>query len=391
MIVLRGAAVLPDRLEPDAVLTVHGERITGLASARDARPEVLAAARPVGTMLPGLVDLHCHGGHGRSFPDGDAAGACHAIAAHRRHGTTALLASLVTAPVPDLHRALRALAPLVGTGGLLGVHLEGPYLSTARCGAQDPTAMRDPDPAITESLLAAAPVAAMTYAPERPGSAELATQLVVGGAVPAVGHTEASPEVTRAALGSAAELRGAPVLVTHLFNGMPAWQSRDPGPVAACLAAAARGEAVLELIADGVHLADHTVRAVVELVGPGQVALVTDAMAAAGMPDGAYRLGALGVTVVGGVARTAGGSLAGGTNHLLDTVRHCVRYAGLGLVDAVRCASLTPARLLGLDGDRGRLCVGARADVVCVDDELRPTAVLADGEWLPPAAAPVPG
>ena len=385
MIVLRGAAVLPDRTEPDAVLTVDGDRITALAPAREVAPALRDVAVPAGTLLPGLLDVHCHGGHGHSFPDGDPATARAALDAHRRHGTTGLLAGLVTAPVPELCRALGALAPLVGPGsGLLGLHLEGPFLSAARCGAQDPTAMRDPDPAATAALLEAAPVAVMTYAPERPGAGELAATLVAAGVVPAVGHTEASPAVTRAALATAAHRRGGPVLVTHLFNGMPPLLSRDPGPVAACLVAAARGEAVLELIADGVHLADETVRAVFELVGPERVALVTDAMAAAGMPDGRYRLGALDVTVVGGVARTGGGSLAGGTLHLLDVVRRCVRHAGVGLVEAVRSASLTPAEVLGLATERGHLGVGTRADLVCVDGDLRPTAVLAGGRWVNP-------
>lgn len=380
---LRGAAVLPDRIEPDAVLVVGGDRITAVTPARDAPPNLLAVAEPAGTILPGLVDLHCHGGHGHSFPDGDLVSAVEALDGHRRHGTTGMLASLVTAPVPELLRALRALAPLVGADGLLGLHLEGPHLSTARCGAQDPAAMRDPDRATTAALLAAGPFAVMTYAPERPGAAELAAALIAAGVVPAVGHTEASPAVTGAALATAAARRGAPGLVTHLFNGMPPMLSRDPGPVAACLAAAGRGEAVLELIADGVHLADDTVRAVFELVGPARIALVTDAMAAAGMPDGAYVLGAQDVTVTAGVARTVSGSLAGGTAHLLEVVRRAVHHAGIALPAAVRAASLTPAELLGLAGQRGHLGVGTRADLVCVDADLRPTSVLLAGRRLP--------
>jgi N-acetylglucosamine-6-phosphate deacetylase len=165
---------------------------------------------------------------------------------------------------------------------------------------------------------------------------------------------------------------------------MPPMLARAPGPVAACLAAAATGELVLELIGDGVHLAPETVAMVFELVGPEQIALVTDAMAAAGMADGAYRLGALPVEVAGGVARLAGGqgsgTLAGGTARLVDVVRHTVA-AGVPLADAVLAATGTPARLLGRP-DVGRLVAGMRADVLVTDRDLNPTAVLRAGRWV---------
>lgn len=165
---------------------------------------------------------------------------------------------------------------------------------------------------------------------------------------------------------------------THLFNGMRPLHHRDPGPVAACLAAAARGDLVVELVADGVHLADGTVRAVFELVGPGSVLLVTDAMAAAGMADGDYQLGPMAVRVGGGVARLispdgSSGSIAGGTAHLLDVVRAVVG-AGVDLVSAVRAATLTPATVLARE-DIGALVVGRRADVLVTDGDLRPLAV----------------
>jgi N-acetylglucosamine-6-phosphate deacetylase len=169
--------------------------------------------------------------------------------------------------------------------------------------------------------------------------------------------------------------------VTHLFNGMPPLHHRDPGPVAACLGAAARGSAVVELVADGVHLAPATVRAVFDLVGADSIALVTDAMAAAGMPDGSYVLGPVAVRVKDGVARLAdGGAIAGGTAHLLDVVRETVR-AGVPLVAAVRAASTTPAGVLGRT-DVGAVAEGGLADLVLVDDDLRPLRVLRRGWWV---------
>lgn len=380
---LRGRAVLPDRVLPDGLVVVEGQRLRWVGPASEAGPATLAAATDAGTLLPGLVDLHCHGGGGHSFPDGDVA-ACRAVASHHlQHGTTTLLASLVTAPLPQLHRSLRALAGLVTAGTITGVHLEGPYLAPVRCGAQDPDAMLDPDSAAAGALLAAGVVRTVTLAPELPGAGALAAQVAAAGSVPAIGHTDADAAVTRRALAAIAAHRGAPALVTHLFNAMRPWHHRDPGPAAACLSAARRGEAVLELIADGVHLDDETVRMVFDLVGPAHVALVTDAVAAAGTAGGRYRLGQAEFEVRDGAARLlADGSLAGGCVRLLDVVRRCVHYAGLPLVEAVQAASLTPARVLGLDGQRGALRAGHRADLLCVDDDLRPLRVLHAGRWV---------
>jgi N-acetylglucosamine-6-phosphate deacetylase len=163
--------------------------------------------------------------------------------------------------------------------------------------------------------------------------------------------------------------------------------SRAPGPVAAALAAAARGEAVVELVADGVHLAPDTVAAVFDLVGPGQIALVTDAMPAAGMDAGRYRLGRLDVEVTDGVARLAGEgpaesrSIAGGTACLVDVLRRTVRDAGVGLLAAVTAATATPAQLLGLGEITGALRRGLRADLLVVDDALHPVRVMSAGRW----------
>jgi N-acetylglucosamine-6-phosphate deacetylase len=382
--VLRGRAVLPGAVLPDAVIVIEGDRFGWIGKAVDTGPATRAAARDGGTMLPGLIDLHCHGGGGHSFPDGDMAGARAAAMHHLRHGTTSLLASLVTAPLPQLQHAVHALTGLVEAGTIVGIHLEGPFLAAARCGAQDPGVMLAPDPAIAGALLAAGGIRTLTLAPELPGAAALAAQVAAAGAVPSVGHTDADAAVTRKALAAISEQQGAPALVTHLFNGMRPWHHRDPGPAAACLASAGRGETVLELIADGVHLADETVRMVFDLVGPERVALVTDAVAAAGTAGGRYRLGRAEIEARDGAARlVADGSLAGGTTRLLDVLRRCVQHAGLPLAHAVHAASLTPARVLGLDGERGALRSGQRADLLCVDDGLHPLGVLRGGRWVP--------
>ncbi|SDP22329.1 N-acetylglucosamine-6-phosphate deacetylase [Klenkia soli] len=360
------------------MVTVVDGRV-GYAGPAAGFPGALPPAAPDRLLLPGLVDLHCHGGGGHGFPDGDVAGVRAAADHHRRHGTTTLVASLVSAPPATLHERIALLAPLVRSGELAGVHLEGPFLSTARCGAQDPAALLPGDPALLRELLAAGVVVSTTLAPETAHADELVAVLREHGALPSFGHTDATAAVTTAAVRSAAATGR--VSATHLFNGMPPLLSRAPGPVGACLAAAGRGELVLELVADGVHLAPETVAMVFDLVGPAQVALVSDAMAAAGMPDGGYQLGGLPVTVAAGVARLSdGGAIAGGTARLLDVVR-CTVAAGVPLADAVLAATQTPADLLGRT-DVGRLTPGARADVLVTDADLVPVAVLAAGHPL---------
>jgi N-acetylglucosamine-6-phosphate deacetylase len=389
--VLRGRLVTPERILADGVVAIDDARISWVGDAGEWRNADgwPPAAEVEGTVLPGLVDVHCHGAAGFGFPDADPAGARAAAVHHRAHGTTTLLASLVTAPEAELLAALEVCAGLVETGGAAGIHLEGPFLSPVRAGAQDAAALRDPDLALLDRLLDAGRghVRTMTYAPELPGAGQLAAHAVDRGVVPCIGHTDSDARTARAALAEAAQSKLGCAAATHLFNGMPVLHSRAPGPVAAALAAAARGEAVVELVADGVHLAPDTVGAVFDLVGPGQIALVTDAMPAAGMAAGRYRLGRLDVEVAEGVARLAGEgpaesrSIAGGTARLVDVLRRTVRDAGVGLPGAVTAATATPARLLGLGEITGALRAGLRADLLVVDEVLHPVRVMSAGRW----------
>jgi len=399
-VVVRGRVVTPDRVIEDGAVVIEGERIVWVgavasATAPHALAEVVAATpapSPGTIVLPGLVDLHNHGGGGVSFPDATtAAQVRRAAREHLNHGTTSLVASLVTADRGTLLARTVLLAEIADAGDLAGIHLEGPFLSSARCGAQSPADMLVGDADLVRTIAAAARghLVTMTIAPEIAGirgPGGVIEALVAAGAVPSVGHTDASAEqvdeaITQARAGLAASgARSARPTATHLFNGMRPLHHRDPGPIAACLAAAGRGEMVVELIADGLHLADGAVRAVFDLVGAHSIALVTDALAATGMADGAYDLGPMRVRVVDGVARLAdGGAIAGGTAHLLDVVRSAVT-AGIPLVDAVGSASSTPATVLGR-ADIGALQAGRRADIVIVDAGLTPVAVMRAGRW----------
>ena len=390
---LRGTAVLEQGLVPDALVLCAGERILWAGPAAHAPAELLPEDSRVlehdGLILPGLVDLHCHGGGGASFPDSEGAEEMlAAVLEHRRHGTTSLVASLVTADAATLREKVAQLAGLHRDGEIAAIHLEGPFLSEARRGAQNPAHLTDGDPALVRELaeIAGGALATMTVAPEAAGADEVIDALAGSGAVPSLGHTDGgSAEMTRAVDRSIAALRrrrGRSPLptATHLFNGMRPIHHRDPGPALAALDAASRGEMVVEVIADGVHLDARTVAHVFALAAEDHVVLVTDAMAAAGMADGRYRLGALDVTVDEGVATlTEGGAIAGGTAHLVEVLRHAVLEAGVELVAAVRAASTVPARVLGLEDEIGSLAAGRRADVLMVDRALRPVTVLRGG------------
>ena len=390
---LRGTAVLEQGLVPDALVLCAGERILWAGPAAHAPAGLLPEDDRVlehdGLILPGLVDLHCHGGGGASFPDSEGAEEMlAAVLEHRRHGTTSLVASLVTADAATLREKVAQLAGLHRDGEIAAIHLEGPFLSEARRGAQNPAHLTDGDPALVRELaeIAGGALATMTVAPEAAGADEVIDALAGSGAVPSLGHTDGgSAEMTRAVDRSIAALRrsrGRSPLptATHLFNGMRPIHHRDPGPALAALDAASRGEMVVEVIADGVHLDARTVAHVFSIAAEDSVVLVTDAMAAAGMADGRYRLGALDVTVEEGVATlTEGGAIAGGTAHLVDVLRLAVLEAGVELVAAVRAASTVPARVLGLEDEIGSLAAGRRADVLMVDRALRPVTVLRGG------------
>lgn len=404
-LLLRGTAVLDGVLVADALVACENGTVvwsgpqSAFAHEGWPPPQHLPDEH---TLLPGLTDLHCHGAVGADFAaagsatDPDAQHAARAAAFHRSHGTTSLVASIVTGSQPDVRRAIRALSPLVDDGLLAGLHLEGPYLSPARCGAHDPGLLRPPDLAELQGWLDLADgrIVQVTLAPELPGASAAADLVRDAGAVVAVGHTDADQQTVAQALAAGDR----PALVTHLFNAMRPLHHREPGPVSAALSAAARGDAVLELIGDGVHVDDGLVGTVLRLVGPHQVALVTDAMAAAGLGDGDYALGTVRVRVCAGVARVApdragGGSggaegtIAGGTACLLDIVRRCATsvLADLDLADVVAAATVTPAQVLAgsrHDSVRSPLSPGTPADLLVVDAALRPVRVAVRGRWL---------
>jgi N-acetylglucosamine-6-phosphate deacetylase len=324
----------------------------------------------VDAIVPGFVDTHVHGALGVDFatPGADPTGA---IDHHSRAGSTSLVASVATGGWQRTLDRLRELAPLVSSGALAGLHLEGPYLSHARRGAHDPRLLREPDASAIESALdaAAGTLTMVTIAPELPGALDAIRQLVAAGVVAAIGHTDASTDGVRRAVDAGA------TVVTHVFNGMPPLHHRAPGPVGVALA---DPSLVLELIGDGDHV-DDVAMDVVRAAASGRYSIVSDAMAATGLGDGRFELAGSDVVVTDGVAMLAdGSSLAGSTTPVAGAVERLLAR-GVPLAELVAATSITPARALGLSGPA--LVVGARADLVALRGS-RIARVMRAGSWL---------
>ena len=324
-------------------------------------------------ITPGFVDLHGHGGGGHDYGTGDLAAA---LAAHRAHGTTRAVVSLASDRLDVLVDQLGRVARLAADDPrVLGSHLEGPFLAPARRGAHAEEVLLTPDAATIDRLLAAGDgtVRQVTIAPELPGALDAIRRFVAAGVVVAIGHTDADAATARAAFDAGA------TLLTHAFNAMPGIHHRSPGPV---VAAFDDPRVSLELVLDGHHV-DPAVAAVAFASAPGRVALVTDAMAAAGGEDGSYRLGALEVVVRDGLATVAGTDTIAGSTLTQDVALGlAVRQLGLSRSDAVAAVTSTPARILGLGDRLGLLEPGYAADVVALTPEGAVHAVWAAGRRL---------
>ena len=287
------------------------------------------------------TDIHCHGGGGHAFGD-TVDGTLAALEAHRAHGTSRVICSLVSEPLERTARAMAVIREAMAIdAAILGVHLEGPFLALERKGAHDPAALAIPTPDVVEALLEAADgmIRQITIAPELPHALDAISRFVEAGVVVAVGHTQADAALARAAFD-----RGA-TLITHAFNAMPGITGREPGPVGAALA---DERVTLEVIADGIHV-DPALIAMLFRAAPGRVVLMTDAMAAAAAPEGRYLLGGLDVDVAGGRAVIAGtNTLAGSTLTMDRAIEVCVA-AGIPSDRVLAAATNVPAGVFGLN------------------------------------------
>jgi N-acetylglucosamine-6-phosphate deacetylase len=318
-------------------------------------------------LIPGFVDIHCHGGGGHYFsaisPDSITA----AINAHKKTGTTSLVASLVSESIEDLKAQIQRLIPFYNRGEIVGIHLEGPYLSHARCGAHEPSLLIDPTVEQLKELvvIGQGSIKMITIAPELTGAQEAIEYLASVGVFAAIGHTEGNFQDAAAATDNGASI------VTHFLNAMN--KENTAGSIANFVMGDPR--LTVELIVDGHHLSFEKVKELFASLGP-RIIMVSDAMAAAGKGDGSYTIGALPVEVKDGVARlTSNQKLAGSTLTISQAFSNLIKHCGLSLEQAVHATATQPAKAFGL-GDRGSIAIGMRADLLSYDSATKSVTVI---------------
>jgi N-acetylglucosamine-6-phosphate deacetylase len=356
------------RLGVEAAL-FHGELIPGDVELWDGRVGAvgLNGSSGRGLAVPGFVDLQVNGFAGVDFLSADGVAYRQAGEALLRTGVTAFQPTFITSPEDELEAALREVPRDGGSPRILGAHLEGPFIAADRLGTHPSESRRDPDAELLERLLAAGPVAHVTLAPELPGALELVDRLRSRGVTVAYGHSNATADEARRGFEHGART------VTHLFNAMRPFEPREPGLAGAALVCP---DVLVQVILDGVHLADDTARLVWQ-AAPGRVALVSDAIAGAGVGDGRFSIGGIPVEVRDGIARRDDGVLAGSTLTMIEAVRNLVAL-GAPLAGALAAGSEVPARIAG-HPELGTLEPGAAADVVVLDDRLEVERVLVGG------------
>ncbi len=375
--VLRNARILAgDEFRDDLAVVIEDGVITALVS--DAAPQLGSADEQVdlggGWLLPGFIDAQVNGGGGVLFNNTPDVQSLRTLAAaHRRFGTTGLLPTLISDDVEVMRTAIAATREAIDAKvpGVLGIHLEGPYIAPARKGTHNPDKFRVPD--ADEIAMAASldnGVTLLTLAPERV-PLESIRALVERGVIVAAGHTAATYEEARAGLD--AGIRG----FTHLYNAMSPLTGREPGAVGAALE---DRDSWVGIIADGVHVHPASLRVALAAKPRGKVMLVTDAMPPVGADDPSYELYGEVITAVDGVVRNAAGSLAGSALDMATAVRNAVQQLGLPLEEAARMAARYPAQFLNLDDRLGEIAEGYQADLVLLDDALQVRATWIAGQ-----------
>jgi N-acetylglucosamine-6-phosphate deacetylase len=331
------------------------------------------------TAIPGFVDVHIHGAGGHDVMEGTPEAMRAVTRTVATHGTTSTVATTVTASADATLRSVADIAEYIceqhesedARAEVLGIHFEGPFISSVRRGVHPSEFLRLPSAEFLDQLVhaAAGHASILTIAPELLGAMPCIDAARKAGMVVAVGHTDATYEQTRAAIAHGARH------AVHVYNAMRPFSHRDSGVIGAVLTSP---EVSAELIADGVHVDEAAMRLLLQAKGAGHVILVSDGISATGMPDGKYQLGNFEVTVSGGVCRNAEGKLAGSTLTLDRALRNIVAL-GASLGDAVRMLTLNPATLLGLEFKKGALRAGADADIVLLDEGLHVTGVWTRG------------
>lgn len=396
-LLIRNARVLtPLRLIEHGAVLISGDTITAVGPEseldRPADAETLDADGQY--VAPGFIETHVHGGGGGDIIDGTVEGILQCARLHARGGVTAFLATTLTAPMAQIQRAIETCAEAQSLGhdgaAIVGMHLEGPYLNARQTGAQNPAYLKRPEPEEYLALLDKYPsIVRVTVAPELPGALELGQELRRRGRVASIGHTDATyQQIVRA-------VENGYTHATHMFSGMSAFHRENAYRIAGTIEAVLTlDELTTELIGDGHHVPPSMMKMVLKAKGLDRVCLTTDAMAAAGLGPGRYTLMGLDVIVEDQVApefeipgcpghhvakltdRTA---FASSVATMDQIVRTMVTYVGLSLADAVKMATLVPARIHHLDRERGMLAPGMKADAVIFDQQVRVLATVVEG------------
>jgi len=379
-----GRLILPDRIVDGHALLTDGGRIVAVARIGDLPADADRTDVGGAWIAPGLIDIHTHGALGRSFLDGDDDAFATITAEHARRGVTGVLATTSTAPMSAIHAALertRAWATSERPGArVLGAHVEGPYFAAAQSGAQDPAHLRTPDDGTADDLLAFRDVIRIvSYAPELPGARELTRRLVDAGIVAAAGHAQASDADL-----AACEAWGLSHVI-HLWSGQSTTRRDGPWRVPGLLEASLASSTLSgEMIGDGKHLPPTLMRLAWRCFGSDRLCLISDATSGAGLPDGsAFTMGEMTYEVHDGVGMMSDRSAFAGSTTLLDgMLKVLVEQVGVPVHDAVRMASLTPARVIGLSDRIGSLAPGKRADLAIFAPDLTPLRTVIEGRTV---------
>ena len=344
---------------------IKGGTIAGIGSVQTAvsdlehRPLILDAEENY--MAFGFIDLQVNGGMGHNFEDASPEEIRKIVDFHLSHGTTGLLATTVTAPIAGIRATIDRVKQLAHPA-ILGMHIEGPFISEKRKGAQNPDYILEPSTEKFNELVDGHGgfIKIVTVAPERSGGTQLISRIREIGAVPSLGHSDATYDEATKAIEDGVEL------FTHMFNGMREFHHRAPGAAGAALVS----DVMVELIADGIHVHPGAMKLLYKAKGPDHICLITDAISPAGLADGEYRLGGLQVFVKDATARLADETLAGSTLTMDKVVKNFMDATDCSLPEAVRAASLNPTGLLGIADRKGSIAVGKDADLVIFDADF---------------------
>ena len=379
IIISNGTIITPFQLLEGKVISIENGKITAIENrgniAATVETEVIDAGD--GFVVPGFIDIHVHGGGGSDVMDGKYEAVKQVAATHSRFGTTAFLPTTMTMSKDKIIGSLKSIheAFIKGTGAaeILGVHLEGPYISSEKKGAQKE---KDIKKASIEEFLefnqaSGNLIRIVTIAPEKPGAIDLIRWLHKKGIIASVGHSNATYKQVQEGI------KAGLTHVTHIFNAMRGFDHREPGVVGAALSSP---KLILEMIADGIHLHPVAMKILIKIKEVGKIVLITDAMRAASKPEGTYNLGDQEVTVVNGQARLEDGTLAGSVLTMDKAVCNMVDKVGVSLTEAIQMATASPARCLGVESKKGSLEPGKDADIVILNKKLKVELTMVKGK-----------